>query len=106
MLTRREFPKSVKLAAWDRCNGFYECGCDMPIVGTPHYDHDLPDDLGGDNSLENCRVLDPKCHRRKTVNEDRPRIDKARRLREKAAGVRPKKRGISYRRFNGDPVWK
>ena len=62
----------------------------MPIVGRPEYDHHIPDGLGGDNSFENCRVLNKSCHARKTHKSggDNAMMSKADRLREKHAGVR------------------
>jgi 5-methylcytosine-specific restriction endonuclease McrA len=77
----------------------------MKIAGVPEYDHICPDGLNGSTDLENCQVLCRKCHRRKSDN-DVKMISKARRLREKAAGVRPKKRKMSYRKFDGTPVWR
>jgi 5-methylcytosine-specific restriction endonuclease McrA len=87
-MPRNEFDKDTKKAAHDRAAGHCE-ECRQPFAGRrPEYDHILPDYLGGDNSLENCAVLCPKCHKLKTCEEDRPRIDKTRRLLEKGAGLR------------------
>lgn len=88
-MSRAEFSKAVKREAWDRCGGICE-DCQLPILGTPEYDHDLPDFLGGEPTLENCRCLCSKCHRIKTRG-DRQRIDKARRIDEKRKGLRPKR---------------
>jgi 5-methylcytosine-specific restriction endonuclease McrA len=85
---RSEFPKSVKLAAWERCGGICECGCGRKIL-RPEYDHRLEDYVGGSSELSNCVVLDVKCHKLKTA-ESRPEIDKTRRIYEKRAGVRQK----------------
>lgn len=84
---RAEFSKTTKRAAWDRCGGVCQCGCLQPIRGTPEYDHIIEDTLGGGNELDNCAVLDPKCHARKTKAR-RPEIDKARRGQEKRIGLR------------------
>ena len=89
---RSEFSKSTMFAAYDRSNGNCEM-CGVPFAGrSPQYDHRLPDYLGGDNSLDNCACICVKCHKTKTSDEDRPRIDKTRRLLEKKAGVRRKRR--------------
>jgi len=88
-MTRSEFTKSTKLAAWSRCNGFCE-ECRMKIIGIPEYDHICPDALYGRNDLENCQVLCVKCHKLKTAEQDVPQIAKADRLREKSQGVRTK----------------
>lgn len=85
---RREFSKATKTAALERSGGVCECGCGVPFgVEGVEYDHDLPDWLGGDNSLENCKALRVKCHRRKTP-KDRQMIDKARRGSETRHGLR------------------
>lgn len=106
-MSRREFPKSVRLAAWERSGGRCECGCRLLIRGTPHYDHVVPDALGGTNDLENCQVLDPKCHRRKTVGRDVPMITKAVRTRERRLGLRDRRRGFKgSRTFSGEIRWK
>ena len=78
-MSRKEFPKSVKLAAWQRSNGHCECGCGVKIIAGdgPQYDHIIEDALGGEPTLENCRVLRKRCHAGKT-SERRPNLDKAR----------------------------
>ena len=86
-MTRTNFSKAVKAAAWARCAGLCEC-CRLPIRGTPQYDHVLPDTLGGDATLANCMVLCHGCHAAKTYGHDRPRNDKAVRVLEKNAGIR------------------
>ena len=91
-MSRSEFSVKTRKAAWERCDGICECGCNLPIVGRPEYDHRLACGLGGDNSLENCVVLSVKCHKIKTHTEDRPRMAKADRLYKKANGLMPQKR--------------
>lgn len=91
-MSRQEFPKSVKLEAWKRCGGFCECGCGQKIIsGNVQYDHRLADALGGEPTLENCVVMRSRCHLKKTVENDRPAIDKATRVYEKNAGIRKSK---------------
>lgn len=98
---RQEFSKTTKLAAWERCGGKCECGCNQKIYGDAEYDHIIEATLGGDNSLENCRVLKRKCHGAKT-SERRPELDKSRRIREKTAGLRkPKGRPLPGTRASG-----
>lgn len=98
---RQEFPKSVKLAAWKRCGGICECGCGQKIIRA-QYDHRIPDALGGEPTLENCVVLEAKHHQKKTVEIDRPAIDKATRIREKNAGIRkPKGRPLPGTKASG-----
>lgn len=101
---RQEFSKHTKLQAWRRAEGRCECGCGLKIIGTPEYHHIIPAAIGGDASLENCRVFDPKCHRRQTSETDIPEISRTRRLEEKRIGVRPKKgRGFRKPPPNYDP---
>lgn len=88
-MSRREFPKSVKVAAWERCGGHCE-ECDKQIANGAEYDHDREDYFDGSNTLENCRVLCIKCHKRKT-KQRRPAVDKTRRILEKQAGLRSKR---------------
>ena len=90
---RREFAKRVRLDAWERCGGKCE-NCTAKITATngpPNYDHILPDALGGEPELSNCQVLCKTCHGGKTTDEDRPRIDKARRGFEKRIGARERR---------------
>lgn len=92
---RAEFSKSTKLAAWERCAGKCECGCGQRIIGTPEYDHyPVPAALGGSNELDNCRVLQRRCHRVRTAEHDVPEIAKSARVFEKRIGARDKRGGF------------
>ena len=90
-MTRREFSDKVKIAAFQRANGCCECpthkGKHHKIITTAHYDHIVPDALGGEPTLDNCMVLDPRCHRMKTSKLDVPAIAKGKRIEKKRAGV-------------------
>lgn len=88
-MSRKEFSKKVKLAAWMRCKGICECGCGVKIIpgDGPEYDHDDEDFFGGEPTLENCKVLRKRCHDAKTKKR-RPSIDKARRGFEKQINAR------------------
>lgn len=108
-MSRREFPKSVRTAALKRCDGICECGCGQPITGKVHFDHHpIAAYFDGPATLANCRVLMERCHKLTTSQQDRPRIDKARRIIEKRAGLRGNKgRGFrGWRRFDGTIVWR
>jgi 5-methylcytosine-specific restriction protein A len=91
---RREFPQSVRKAAWKRCGGFCEgtvdgvrCNYELrPRQFT--FDHIVCDALGGEPTLENCQILCPSCDDFKTNTQDKPRIAKAIRLHEKHIGLR------------------
>lgn len=104
-MTRREFSKSTKRAALTRSGhkceavgpryGFEEgqrCNCSLSLG--VQFDHDVPDGLGGDNSLENCRAVCVQCHRWKTGN-DVAQIAKMKRQRDRNTGIKdgPKLKG-------------
>lgn len=104
---RREFSKTVKAAALKRCcdkNGIphcEECGIIL-TAGNIEFDHDKPDGLGGEPSLENCKVLCRNCHGDKTHGEDRPRMQKADRVKKKNFGVKGPSKFRGWRRMNGE----
>lgn len=82
-MSRKEFPASVRKAAYKRSGGICECGCGQPFSDhpkeRPQYDHELPDFLGGTNDLENCKVIRVACHLVKTYGQDMTQIKKVRR---------------------------
>jgi 5-methylcytosine-specific restriction protein A len=97
---RREFPKQVKVQAAARANGRCD-GCGARLVfGGYHYDHDIPDALGGDPTLENCRVLCKTCHGAKTTQLDVPRIAKGKRQRDMAQSITTPKGRLQSRGFD------
>ena len=99
-MPRSEFPKSVRRQAFERAKGRCErCGSHL-TPGNYHYDHLLPDALGGKNNLANCRVLCSNCHAIKTIREDRPRIHKADRARAKIMDGQKRKSRL------WNPKWK
>lgn len=85
---RQEFSKPVRRDAFLRAKGNCE-GCGLRLaLGKFHFDHDLPDDLGGEPTLDNCRVLCVTCHKAKTKQVDIPRIAKGRRIRDREMGIK------------------
>jgi 5-methylcytosine-specific restriction protein A len=87
---RREFSKQVKRDAFLRANGSCEeCGARLPVAGF-HYDHEIPDGLGGEPTLDNCAVRCIPCHDRKTRGKDVPAIAKMKRIRDRHQGIRKK----------------
>jgi 5-methylcytosine-specific restriction enzyme A len=93
-MSRKEFPAKVKVAAYARSQGHCE-GCGVVLsVGKFHYDHELPDALGGEPTLENCKVLCTPCHTEKTSKEDVPRIRRADRQRRIHIGAKTPKKKI------------
>lgn len=85
---RCEFSKAVKAAAAMRAAGNCEQCTRKLMTGDYHFDHDIPDALGGEPTLENCRVLCRSCHKVKTSMEDVPRIAKSKRVRRRHIGIR------------------
>lgn len=96
--SKNEFPKSVKLAAWQRSGGICECGCGGKIIAGdgPEYDHRLEVTLGGTPTLENCVVLRKRCHRAKTSERAAP-IAKVTAGFEKRINARGRKSALSKR---------
>lgn len=109
---RREFPTKVKLAAFERCNGHCEGtrpdGTRCPVklyVGKFDFDHDIPNELGGEPTLDNCRVLCKDCHKAKTGQRDIPAIAKSKRVRAKHLGIRKRSKFRGWRKMDGTPVY-
>lgn len=93
---RSEFSAKVKGAALKRCIKLEvpRCeNCDIPLNARTgiHFDHIVPDGLGGQSTLENCQVLCFTCHDIKTVTEDNPRMAKADRVFRANHGQRRRK---------------
>lgn len=85
---RTEFSAKIKAAAALRADGNCE-GCGRRLLtGDFHYDHTIPDGIGGEATLDNCAVLCKSCHSLKTTVEDVPRIAKAKRNYRKARGIK------------------
>ncbi len=102
---RCEFSKAVKRDAFARANGLCEgakCGARLHI-GKFQYDHDIPDGLGGEPALWNCRVLCHACHDEKTRKHDVPLIAKAKRISDKYLGIKSPKQKIASRGFEKRP---
>jgi hypothetical protein len=102
-----EFSKATKKAAFARCcqpDGIPKCEeCGQPLkAGRFQYDHDKASGLGGDNSLENCKVRcsgsKTSCHSLKTEEQDKPLMQKADNMRDAHLGLTGKKASIPYRK--------
>ena len=85
-LMRREFTRKVMAAAWKRAAGRCE-GCTAYPIGLGHFDHIIPDAMGGEPTLENCQVLCRNCHGEKTAKRDVPAIAKAKRREARHIGA-------------------
>ena len=105
-MSRAEFSKRVKLAAFRRAMGRCE-GCGgLLVFGKFAYDHRNPSEFSGDNSLENCQCLCLGCHGAKTALKDVPAIAKSNRIRASAAGIRRDRTIRAWRNFAGEIVRK
>ena len=95
-MARTEFSAQVRKDAWKRCGGrCEEPGCGIKLqVGKFQFDHIKPDGLQGPATLENCAVLCSAHHHKKTVEVDRPIMQKADNIRAKHFGLGEKKRGF------------
>jgi hypothetical protein len=95
---RREFPLSVRKLAFKRCcrDGKPYCeSCPVELrAGNIIYEHVDPDGLGGDPTLENCKVHCKSCADVKTFTEDNPRMQKADRVLKKNFGLQARKQKI------------
>lgn len=102
-MSRREFSKAVKRDAFLRANGRCEnASCNALLtLGKYHYDHDIPDGLGGEPILENCVVLCIACHKDKTSTRDVPAIAKTKRIQDWQKGIKKPRTMTRWRRFDG-----
>lgn len=94
-MARREFSKDVKRQAHARADGCCEglkadgTRCNGALLdGRFHYDHNIPDALGGEPELWNCVVLCIPCHSEKTAKRDVPMIAKAKRVADRQIGIK------------------
>jgi len=85
---RRNFPNRVKTDAFTRAKGRCEKCTAHLYVGKFHYDHRIPDAMGGEPTLENCEVLCLACHSVKTRTKDVPAIAKVKRVRRAHIGIK------------------
>lgn len=87
-MTRRPFPAKVMLAAFERAKERCQ-ECTAPLrAGKIHYDHIIPDAMGGTPTLDNCQVLCTACHSVKTCEQDLPAIARAKRRAAKHHSIR------------------
>jgi 5-methylcytosine-specific restriction protein A len=104
---RKEFPTRVKVEAFSRCRGRCENCTVLLRPGGFHYDHVIPDQMGGTPTLNNCAVLCTNCHGEKTAQADVPAIARAKRKEAAHLGAKPKGRGFrGWRKFNGEIIWR
>ena len=91
---RREFPQAVRKAALKRCTRDSKphcetCGTEINERTGIIFEHVTPDGLGGEPTLENCKVHCKTCADVKTHTEDNPRMRKADRTIKHRFGLKP-----------------
>lgn len=101
-MSRVEFDKPTRRAAYQRSGGVCEChllakhgipgfsaeGCGQKLYeGNIRYEHIVCDAIKKNNSLANCAVLTTTCWRRKTDTYDLPTIAKADRQFDRTIGI-------------------
>lgn len=97
-MSRLEFSTKTRREAWARCKHACE-KCGINLEQKPReYDHIIPANDGGDNSLGNCKVLCIPCHAEKTYKHDLPQIAKSKRISDKHQGIKIKSRGFAKAR--------
>lgn len=85
---RQEFPKIVRRNVAFRAEGKCE-KCHLRLKrGEGHYDHIIPDALGGEPTDDNCQLLCAPCHKIKTSTKDIPAIAKTKRIQDREMGIR------------------
>lgn len=94
---RREFPQAVRKAALKRATRNSKvycesCGLECNERRGIIFEHVTPDGLGGDPTLENCKVHCKTCADVKTHTEDNPRMRKADRVLKQRFGLKPTSR--------------
>jgi 5-methylcytosine-specific restriction endonuclease McrA len=97
-MARRNFSKKTLAERFKLCEGRCEsCGVALK-PGSWHGDHNNPDGLTGEPTLENCRCLCVSCHAAKTKH-DVAVIAKAVRVEAKHLGVPVEKQKIVSKGF-------
>lgn len=104
-MSRREFSGKTMAEAAVRANGQCEHCTRRLMAGDYHYDHIIPDALGGSPTLDNCQVLCRSCHSVKTTKQDVPRIAKSKRNFRKSKDIKKPRTMTGWKRFNGDRVY-
>lgn len=102
-MSRREFTRKTKAQAFQRANGNCEVCTARLMHGKFRYDHILPDVLGGEPTLANCKVQCLACDAPKTADDIR-RIRKADRQRDRHTGASAKPSSLRSAGFPKAPA--
>lgn len=102
-MSRREFPASVKKARLKqvtRDGNVYCEGCGVQLKpGDFDFDHDKPDAMGGEPTLDNCRVLGRSCCHSDKSKRDQERLARAQRQESVALHMPSRKAPIESKPF-------
>ena len=88
VMSRREFPGKVRVAAWERSCGLCENCSRRLSPGDIYFEHRVPCELGGAATLENALVFCKSCWSLKTRIYDHPTIAKAKRIEMRHLGAK------------------
>jgi len=87
-MTRSEFTTKTKLEALVKYAKCPKCGVKFGKLSDVDFDHEIPDAMGGANTVDNCVPLCKACHKLKTngkkhttLGSDKHIIAKSKRLR-------------------------
>lgn len=104
--TDAKIPPRVRLRVFERFDGIcQETGRKIRAGDQWDCDHERALTNGGEHRESNLRLVLREAHRRKTAEDVRQKA-KDSRVRKKHLGLHQPKHKMSYRRFNGEPVWK
>lgn len=96
-MTRAEFSKATKLAAWQACGGRCQSCTAKLFTGNIEYHHDQECTFGGTAALQNCVVLCRTCHSIITRKQASV-IAKSNRVRARHLGLRSRRRSFATNR--------
>ena len=105
---RRSFSRKDRARIFAANNGAcHLCSGKIAVGEAWEVEHVIPYALTQDDSDENLRPAHVKCHKKKTHQEDRPRISKAERQRAKHLGTwPPSKAPLKSRGFSSSRLWR
>jgi len=97
-MRRSEFTAQTKRDAYKRADGCCQSCAVKLRDGESQYHHVIEARLGGTNSLANCLVLCPRCHKAVTKDTSIPRITRMKHMRDASINARGPKAKIPSRR--------
>ena len=87
-MRRSEFTAQTKRDAYKRADGCCQSCAVKLRDGESQYHHVIEARLGGTNSLANCLVLCPRCHKAVTKDTSIPRITRMKHMRDARQSMR------------------